>query len=368
MKINTKIFTICATLALSSISYSVFAVEHNHGPYTYDPVTFHGNTYNCPCELPNDPKNVPHIVRLEFSKQEEIQDLLRNKKNYKKPRYLNLSNDSQNIDNSNGAFDKFNFDRHCLSYSEALVYQKANHHDIHAEYETMKDITGEKDKWRYFSFLSSDGLLNTGNTNIGVADRTFLNYVINYGFENNPIEPYACIVWEADLAGDPTKGYEPSVFRILFADNYVKTFDLQGWEYKKKFVHGIFFSDLAHSYSGTIKLSRFDIYEMSKHGAVVSASVDAGNGGIKHFFYTGNKNKEDKELLTRAFQHSLILLGIDSNKMQSEYDAYKKHLGEERIAKLRAEVEAEIKAEQEREAIKQQILAEMKLKGTNNTR
>ena len=232
----------------------------------------------------------------------------------------------------------------------------------------MKDITGEKDKWRYFSFLSSDGLLNTGNTNIGVADRTFLNYVINYGFENNPIEPYACIVWEADLAGDPTKGYEPSVFRILFADNYVKTFDLQGWEYKKKFVHGIFFSDLAHSYSGTIKLSRFDIYEMSKHGAVVSASVDAGNGGIKHFFYTGNKNKEDKELLTRAFQHSLILLGIDSNKMQSEYDAYKKHLEEERIAKLRAEVEAEIKAEQEREAIKQQILAEMKLKGTNNTK
>lgn len=433
MKLNTKSAILGAAIFLSSLPCTTFAVEHNHGHYTYEPVTINGTTYECPCDLPNNivgrqfrlefskqeeiqdlinnknkikkskntannantkghnhrgynyepvtingttyecPCDLPNSAiyrdfRLEFNKQEEIQDLLRNKKKYQKPRYLSRNDASKYTANNKSEFEKFNYNRHCLNYSEARVYQRANNHDIHAEYETMKDITGEKDKWLYFSFLSSDGLLNTGNTDLGVADRTFINYIINYGFENSPIEPYACIVWEADLAGDPTRGYEPKVFRILFEDKYVKTFDLQGWEYKKKFVHGIFFNDLAHSYSGTIKLSRFDVFEMSKHGAVVSASIDAGNGGIKHFFYTGNKNKEDKELLTRAFQHSLILLGIDSDKMQAEYIAYKQQQEEERIAKIRAEVEAEIKAEQEREVIKQQILKEMKLKEANNTK
>ena len=90
MKINTKIFTICATLALSSISYSVFAVEHNHGNYTYEPVEENGIIIHCPCEIMNEDIRFHSFAMQEFSKQEEIQDLLRTKGKTSKPRYASI--------------------------------------------------------------------------------------------------------------------------------------------------------------------------------------------------------------------------------------------------------------------------------------
>ena len=52
-------------------------IQHNHGPYTYEPViNSRGENFNCPCEVPARGYDV---TRGEFAKQEEIQDLIRNK-------------------------------------------------------------------------------------------------------------------------------------------------------------------------------------------------------------------------------------------------------------------------------------------------
>lgn len=255
-----------------------------------------------------------------------------------------------------------------MSYEKALLYQEKNENDVHVVIKKQKDIYGEKNKRRYFSLLSANGLMHTGKTSMGVADRTLINYVIDYGFANIPSEPYAYIRWAADLAGNPEKGYEPKTLQIVFADNFIKVYNLQGWEYRKEFVPGFFFNSIGHNYNGRIKLNRFDIYEMYQHGDIVSASIDAGNGHIKHFFYSGDKDKKEKETLTRAIVHSMKILQIDPNNMQLEYEAYKKQLEEERKANLRAEIEKEIEQEAEREALKKQILLEKEQQKMNKSK
>lgn len=247
-----------------------------------------------------------------------------------------------------------------MSYEQALIYQQNYSEDIHAVTKKQKDIYGEKNKRRYFSFLGNEGLLHSGKSNVGKAGRTLFNYIIDYGFENIEMEPYVYIRWMADLAGNPEKGYEPKTLQIVFEDNYIKTFSLQGWEYHKMFVPGLLLSSWGHNYHGRIKLTHFDIYEMSKHGKVLSASMDAGNDTIKHFFYSGGKDADKKEMLTRAIKHSMRILQIDENKITEEIEAHERAAEQERLNKLRAEVEKEIKEEAEREAMKKAILEEMK--------
>lgn len=69
MKLDTKSVILGAAIFLSSLSCTTFAVEHNHGHYTYEPVTINGTTYECPCDLPNSA--IYRDFRLEFNKQSE---------------------------------------------------------------------------------------------------------------------------------------------------------------------------------------------------------------------------------------------------------------------------------------------------------
>lgn len=80
-----------------------------------------------------------------------------------------------------------------MSYEQALIYQQNHSEDVHAVTKKTKDIYGEKNKRRYFSLLEDNGLMHTGKSSAGVADRTLINYVIDYGFANIKMEPYAYI-------------------------------------------------------------------------------------------------------------------------------------------------------------------------------
>lgn len=86
MKKLSKVLVIC--LAACSIASIALAVEHNHGHYVYEPVEVNGKVYNCPCEIVG--RNL--TANLEFSKQEEIQDLLRAKNKNYKPKYADVVN------------------------------------------------------------------------------------------------------------------------------------------------------------------------------------------------------------------------------------------------------------------------------------
>lgn len=249
-----------------------------------------------------------------------------------------------------------------MTYEQALKYQGLNDEEVFVSNVRVKDVYGQKNIRRYFNLLGKNGLAHSGNTILGVGASTFINLLINYGIANMDEEPFAYIRWGAHLAGAPDRGYEPQTMHIAFSDGFIKTFSLQGWEYKPEFISGMFTSSWAHTYSGRVRLNDFDLYELSQHGQVVSISMDDGSGGIKHFFYSGDKDIKNKAKLNRGIYHAMKMLQVDEQAVIAKKAEMDKLAEAERLAKMRAELEQEIKAEAEREAMKKAILAEMAAK------
>lgn len=254
-----------------------------------------------------------------------------------------------------------------MTYDEALHYQSLYPNEIYIRNEKMKDIYGEKRVCHYFNLLQKNGVGHSRGVISGQGERTFINLIINYGFENTNSEPYAYIRWVADLAGNPNGGYEPSKIYISFEDGFVKTINLQGWEYKYQSEFNMFSSWWAHAYHGRIKLNEVDLYDIYCHGKIAAVSIDDGVSGdningVVHFFYSGEKDSDEKTALTKGFAHAIKILEIDPTTIETKRLALEKEAEKLRIEKLRKEVEEEIKEEMEREKLKKQILEEMKTK------
>lgn len=244
-----------------------------------------------------------------------------------------------------------------MSYNEALKYQSLHAKEVFIFNEKVKDIYGEKNVCRYFNLLGKDGVGHNGNA--FAADRSFINFLVNYGFENIPQEPFAYFRWWGDLDGHPDKGYEPKTFNISFKDGFVKTFAIQGWEYKRQ---NLGFGNWSHTYDGRIRLTEVELYELYTHGDVMSVSIDKGAGRIKNFFYMGEKDVEEKAELTKGIAHAVKILQIDEDTIEAK----RAEMEQQRLQKLREEIEKELKEEAEREAMKKAILEEMKAKNTGN--
>lgn len=254
-----------------------------------------------------------------------------------------------------------------MTYDEALKYQKLYPEEIYVRNEKMKDIYGEKKICHYFDLLQKNGVGHTRGIVSGQGERTFLNLLINYGFEDADVAPYAYIRWAADLAGNPKGGYEPTKLYISFEDGSVKTINLQGWEYRYQSIVNMFTNWWAHAYSGRIRLNEVDLYDIYSHGKIAAVAIDDGVSGdnvngIIHFFYSGEKDSKEKELLTKGFAHAVKILEIDPNTIEEKRITLEKEIEKQRLEKMRKEVEQEIKEEMEREALKKQILEEMKAK------
>ena len=259
-----------------------------------------------------------------------------------------------------------------MSYEKALQYQAKYPNEIFVRNEKCKDAYGEKNVERFFNMLKKNGVGHSGGSSVGgKGKRTFLNLLINYGFKNIESEPYAYIRWGADLEGHPEKGYAPQSMNIVFEDGFVKTFSLQGWEYRREKLAGLFAPVWCHLYHGRIRLNDVDLYDIYSHGAIAAVSIDDGisgdnRDGIKHFFYAGEKDLEEKALLTKGFAHTLKILEIDPSTIEAKRIALAKEAERLRLEQLRKEVEKEIKEDAEREALKKQILEEMKAKQNAN--
>ncbi len=238
-----------------------------------------------------------------------------------------------------------------MTFEEASAYQAKHSDDILLRTEKMKDAFGEKNKCRYFSFLGRNGLTHNGD--YMKADRSTINFIVNYGFEGQNSAPFASITWQADLKGKPENGYAPDYLAVIFEDGYVANFDLQGWEYKRDYVG--FWGELSHTYYGNIKISDIELYKMSKHGNLSAIFMNKSNESVKHFFYAGEKDLEEKQQFTKGIQHAVNMLEITASSVA----ALEAKEEEERLAKLRKELEAEI----EREEMKKAILKERQQKG-----
>lgn len=68
------LFSLFALVIYSPVNAEI---KHNHGHYTYEPViNSRGEKFNCPCEVPTRGYD---FTMAEFKKQQELQDLIRNK-------------------------------------------------------------------------------------------------------------------------------------------------------------------------------------------------------------------------------------------------------------------------------------------------
>lgn len=255
-----------------------------------------------------------------------------------------------------------------MTYEEALRYQKLYPDEIIIRNEKIKDVYGEKRTCRFFNLLLKNGVDHSRGIINGQAERTFINLLINYGFEDNKEEPYAYIRWIADLSGSPEGGFNPQELYISFEDGFVKTIPLQGYEYQYQRIVNAFTNWWAHCYAGRINLNDVDIYDIYSHGSIAAVSIDNGSGGdnlngIIHFFYSGEKDAKEKDILTKGFSHIVKILEIDPSTIERKRIALKNEIKRQRDEKMRKEIEQEIKEEMEREALKKQILEEMKAKG-----
>ena len=254
-----------------------------------------------------------------------------------------------------------------MTYEKALQYQSKYPKEIFVKNEKCKDVYGEKNIERFFNMLKKSGVAHSGSYVVGgKGNSTSINLLINYGFKNIKSEPFAYIHWNAALEGNPEKGYEPKTMNIAFNDGFVKTLSLQGWEYKYLEGRGLFGATWSHDYHGKIRLNDVDLYDINSHGAIASVSIDDGAGGIRHFFYAGEKDLEEKALLTKGFAHTLKILEIDASTIEAKRIELAKEAEKLRLEELRKEVEREIKEDAEREALKKQILEEMKAKQNAN--
>ncbi len=260
-----------------------------------------------------------------------------------------------------------------MTYEEAIAYQKAHAEDIVLRTEKIRNPYGEKSKCHYFSFLGKHGVTHSWGS---LGDHnTLINFVVSYGDANMKEKPCAYFRWQANLSGNSKDSFAPDYLSVSFKDGYIQNIPLQDWEYNEQEVYvpgayygngnyGYYIPGTSYSYNryeGSVKVGALELYEMGQHGELASIFIDRGenddqgNNNIRHFFYTGDKDRDKKAQLVRGFQHAITMLEIDAAHLQQ----LREEAEQKRVAKLKKEIEAEL----EKEALKQQILQEREAAG-----
>lgn len=243
-----------------------------------------------------------------------------------------------------------------MTYEEALRYQQAHNKDIIVSNYNTKDKFGNKNTERIFDFLGKKGFVNSGSSISGISNTSALRLTVSYGFANDPTPPTVTLSWGGDFDGPPDNGYAPTGLNVVFSDGYVKSLDLQGYNYSAQWVTGLLYSSVSHFYSGSILLSPFDIYDMTHHGNVAAAHLTTAYGGMRHLFYSGDKNRKQKEQMTRGLNHIATMMDVNENSISLVADTVEQN----RKKALKEEIRSEVLQEQEREKLKAEILEEIR--------
>lgn len=246
-----------------------------------------------------------------------------------------------------------------MSFERALAYQKLHSEDITFNTSKTKDQYGNKGTTRCFDFLGETGHYNQGSSISGYADNTGLRFSVQYGFENAQTAPYAVIGWSADLS---SPSCHPNFMRFVFSSGYVKEISLQEWAYNPYVNYGLFASSYAYRFHGRIELNNYDIYELITHGDIAAVYIDNGIGGVRHFFYSGDKNAKQKAQLNRGLVHMAKMLDISHETVSAEYQMQQAKAEAERKARIKDEIRQEIAEDKEREALRREVIAEMNAK------
>ena len=243
-----------------------------------------------------------------------------------------------------------------MTYEEALRYQQAHSKDIIVSNYKTKDKYGNNNTERIFDFLGKKGFVNSGGSISGISNTSALRLTVNYGFANIPEPPSVTLSWGGDFDGSPQNGFAPTGLNVVFSDGYVKSLDLQGYNYNAQWVTGLLYTSISHFYSGSISLSPFDVYDMTHHGNVAAAHLTTGDGGMRHLFYSGDKNRKQKEQMSRGLQHIAKMMDVNESTIEIVASAAERS----RKEVLKQEIREEVLQEQERARLKAEILEEIR--------
>ena len=246
-----------------------------------------------------------------------------------------------------------------MTYAQAVLYQKQHQKEIYISDYRTKDKFGNKNTQRVFDLMGKYGFSNSGGSLSGVADITELRLSICYGFSNENIRPYVVLYWGGNFDGAPDKGFAPTMFVLVFEDGYSKNLNLEGYSYTRRWFEGIFVNTWSHYYSGTIKLDDFALFDMVQHGNVAGAYLATAYGGMRHLFYSGDKNIEHKKRMTKGLQHACVMMNINADTITAERKNIEFSAEVLKRETMKAEIKNEIIDEYEREKIRQEVKKEL---------
>ena len=289
------------------------------------------------------------------------------------------------------------------TFESAIEYAKVYPEDITVHrYGGYKDKYGNFSKWRCLDFLGDAGLFNRGDSFWGRPSHTYLRLMVHYGQETNAPAPFATLIWAADINkrhqndintnindkkreyintdknGRKTSNVLPKYIRIVFESGYEKELstnmeEMRWLPYSNPNIYDILYFPLSLFFatsvgdkrSGYILLSSEDLWDIHKHGYIANVYLDDDKGygvgtGSLSFFYSGEKQAEDKEQLTYGFEHIVRLLNI--NPATIAYERNKRKAAEKKAYKdkLRSEVKDEIYKEEIKKELGKEIMEEVR--------
>ena len=244
-----------------------------------------------------------------------------------------------------------------MTFSQAEAYSKKFPNEITYHTFKMKDTFGNKNHKRFFDFLKEKGIYHSGSTITGVGETSAIRFSIDYGFENIPSSPVATIGWLIGTTGDWGTSFLPKTINFVFDEGDTVTIyiPLKSINYNARVNNGIFYTALLKQYHGVVTLTPQDLYLLSNHRQLRAAYISDGSNITIHLFYSGDKDKDEKEAVMRGFRHASKMLDIsyetvvDLTKLQQDTEE------QMRRAALLDSVSREI----ERDKLKEAILDKM---------
>lgn len=239
-----------------------------------------------------------------------------------------------------------------MTYEQAVEYRKNTNADLREMVVTEKDENNYKTKKNVINVCGTMGAFS----NIMKSNYTYIQPRFVFGQVDNPEPPYYEINWCIGTTKGLADSVRPEYIYVNFTDQ--TTYKLPIKKLSPMTGQGVYFTRV-NLVGGLIKLKEFQIYELSKKGNVCSVEIDTGIPNAKRVLLI--KPNEDKQLkrFTESFQHAFKIMDIDLVAVEQQKQEFEK----EDELKLRKELEEEIRAEQARAKLKQQIYEEMKARG-----
>ena len=241
-----------------------------------------------------------------------------------------------------------------MTFQEAEKYCKNFSNDIIYHTFKTKDKFGNKNRQRLFDFLNKNGLYHSGSTITGAGNTSAIRFSIDYGFENISSPPVASVGWSIGSTGE-WGSFRPKYINFVFDEGDTVTIPIGKVDFYTRANSGIFVTSILKQFYGVVVLTPQNLYELSNHKQLQAAYISNGNESLVHLFYSGDKDKREKDELMRGFHHASKILDITYETVTNLTKLQQDTIEAQRRSALLESVNKEI----EHDKLKEEILTEI---------